>query len=32
MTEISGVAEAVLYVDDLDRATAFYTRVLGLPL
>lgn len=32
MTEILGVAEAVLYVDDLDRATAFYTRVLGLPL
>ena len=32
MTEILGVAEAVLYVDDLDLATAFYTRVLGLPL
>ena len=26
------VAEAVLYVDDLGRATAFYRDVLGLPL
>jgi catechol 2,3-dioxygenase-like lactoylglutathione lyase family enzyme len=32
MTTIMGVAEAVLYVSDLDRATAFYTEVLGLPL
>ncbi|MFQ5614375.1 MAG: VOC family protein [Anaerolineae bacterium] len=32
MTQIVGVAEAVLYVDDLDRATRFYTQVLGLPL
>ena len=32
MTEIVGVAEAALYVEDLDRATEFYTRVLGLPL
>ncbi len=32
MTQILGVAEAVLYVNDLDRATEFYTNVLGLPL
>lgn len=32
MTAILGVAEAALYVDDLERAIAFYTRVLGLPL
>lgn len=32
MTTISGVAEVALYVDDLDRATEFYTEVLGLPL
>lgn len=32
MTEIVGVAEAVLYVADLERATRFYTEVLGLPL
>jgi catechol 2,3-dioxygenase-like lactoylglutathione lyase family enzyme len=32
MTQITGVAEAVLYVHDLDRATDFYTTVLGLPL
>ena len=32
MTTITGVAEAVLYVSDLDRATAFYTEVLGLAL
>ena len=31
-TEILGVAEAVLYVDDLEEATRFYTEVLGLPL
>lgn len=31
-TEILGVAEAVLYVDDLHEATHFYTEVLGLPL
>lgn len=30
--EILGVAEAVLYVDDLEEATRFYTEVLGLPL
>lgn len=28
---ISHVQEAVLYVQDLDRAAAFYTDVLGLP-
>jgi catechol 2,3-dioxygenase-like lactoylglutathione lyase family enzyme len=27
-----GVLETTLYVDDLDRAEAFYTRVLGLEL
>ncbi len=32
MTTIKGVAEAVLYVKDLDRAAKFYTEVLGLPL
>lgn len=32
MTTILGVAEAVLYVSDLDRAADFYTEVLGLPL
>jgi catechol 2,3-dioxygenase-like lactoylglutathione lyase family enzyme len=32
MTRITGVAEATLYVDDLDRATEFYTSVLGLLL
>lgn len=31
-TEILGVAEAVLYVDDLQEATRFYSEVLGLPL
>ena len=30
--EVMGVAEAVLYVDDLPEATAFYREVLGLPL
>lgn len=29
---ISGVAEAILYVDDLDAAVRFYTDVLRLPL
>jgi len=29
---VIGVAEAVLYVSDLDRAENFYARVLGLPL
>jgi catechol 2,3-dioxygenase-like lactoylglutathione lyase family enzyme len=32
MTTISGVAEVALYVADLERATRFYTEVLGLPL
>lgn len=32
MTEILGVAEAVLYVTDLERATQFYAEVLDLPL
>ncbi|MFZ0547973.1 MAG: VOC family protein [Candidatus Promineifilaceae bacterium] len=32
MTTIRGVAEVALYVDDLERATNFYTEVLGLPL
>lgn len=32
MTQISRIAEAVLYVDDLSRATAFYQDVLQLPL
>lgn len=32
MTKILGVAEAALYVSDLDRATRFYETVLGLPL
>lgn len=32
MTTISGVAEVALYVEDLERATKFYTEVLGLPL
>lgn len=32
MTTITGVAEAVLYVSDLDRAAQFYIEVLGLPL
>ena len=30
--EISGVAEAVLYVDDLQAATRFYQDILQLPL
>ncbi|MCI0395562.1 MAG: VOC family protein [Chloroflexi bacterium] len=32
MTQVLGVAEAVLYVTDLARAARFYTEVLGLPL
>jgi catechol 2,3-dioxygenase-like lactoylglutathione lyase family enzyme len=32
MTTISGVAEVALYVTDLERATEFYTEVLGLPM
>lgn len=32
MTKILGVAEAVLYVSDLERAAQFYTEVLGLPV
>jgi catechol 2,3-dioxygenase-like lactoylglutathione lyase family enzyme len=32
MTTTLGVAEAVLYVSDLDRAAAYYTEVLGLTL
>ena len=30
MPKLSGVIETALYVDDLDRARAFYERVLGL--
>ena len=32
MTHIIGVAEAALYVTDLERATRFYAEVLGLPV
>lgn len=32
MTEILGVAEVALYVEDIDKAAAFYGDVLGLPL
>jgi catechol 2,3-dioxygenase-like lactoylglutathione lyase family enzyme len=32
MTEVCAVAEAALYVDDLESATRFYTEVLGLPV
>lgn len=32
MTTILNVAEAVLYVADLERARPFYTEVLGLPV
>lgn len=32
MPNISGVAEAALYVDDLARARQFYSEVLGLPV
>ena len=31
MTQISGLAEAAVYVKDLARAAAFYSDVLGLP-
>ena len=31
-TEINGVAEACLYVDDIEAAEQFYTHVLGLPM
>lgn len=30
MPKLSGVIETALYVDDLERARAFYTEVLGL--
>lgn len=32
MTQILHIAEAVLYVNDLERAKLFYQQVLGLPL
>ena len=32
MTRIVGVAEAVLYVSDLEQAARFYTEALGLPV
>lgn len=32
MSSILGIAEAVLYVDDLPQATRFYTEILRLPL
>jgi catechol 2,3-dioxygenase-like lactoylglutathione lyase family enzyme len=32
MTTILGIAEAALYVEDLEQARSFYTRVLGLPV
>ena len=32
MTTIKGVAEVALYTNDIHKATAFYTEVLGLPL
>lgn len=32
MTKITGIAEAALYVDDLEKAKRFYIDVLGLPL
>jgi catechol 2,3-dioxygenase-like lactoylglutathione lyase family enzyme len=32
MTSILGIAEAVLYVEDLPQAREFYTRVLGLSI
>lgn len=32
MPEIRDVVEAALYVDDLERAEAFYRDVLGLPI
>jgi catechol 2,3-dioxygenase-like lactoylglutathione lyase family enzyme len=30
LPKLSGVIETALYVDDLDRARAFYEKVLGL--
>lgn len=32
MPRLSGVLETVLYVDDLERAAAFYDGVMGLPV
>jgi catechol 2,3-dioxygenase-like lactoylglutathione lyase family enzyme len=32
MDEIQGIVETGVYVDDLDRAEAFYRDVLGLPV
>jgi catechol 2,3-dioxygenase-like lactoylglutathione lyase family enzyme len=32
MDEIQGIVETGVYVDDLDRAVAFYHDVLGLPV
>lgn len=32
MTTILGIAEAALYVEDMELARSFYTRVLGLPV
>jgi catechol 2,3-dioxygenase-like lactoylglutathione lyase family enzyme len=32
LDEIEGIVETGIYVDDLDRAEAFYRDVLGLPL
>lgn len=32
MTHILNLAEAALYVDDLERAVDFYVRVIGLPI
>jgi len=32
MGEIEGIVETGIYVDDLDRAEAFYRDVLGLPV
>ena len=32
MTALSAILETVLYVDDLDRAAAFYETVMGLPV
>ena len=32
MPALSAILETVLYVDDLDRAAAFYETVMGLPV
>jgi catechol 2,3-dioxygenase-like lactoylglutathione lyase family enzyme len=32
MPHITGVLETALYVDDIDRAAAFYTRLFGFPI